>query len=173
MGSCWALFGAALACLLLLAAPDAGLPAATVDGPGGKTLRLDAATLTRLGRVEEVWTSKGTSRRVSGVPLQKILAEVGVEPGEMGPSLPAPKKVRGLRQAVVVTAVDGFQAVFSVGELWPGLGPTRVLVVDRVDGKPLEATEGPLRLAVLTDEGPSRSARQVKRIQVVNLADDR
>ena len=161
----------AFALVLLLAAPDAGLPAPTV--PGGRTLTLDAATLNRLGRVEEVWTSKGTSRRVSGVPLQKILAEVGVEPGDMGPNLEPPKKVRGLRQAVVVTARDGFQAVFSVGELWPELGPTRVLVVDRVDGKPVDAAEGPLRLVVLTDQAPSRSARQVRRIQVVNLADDR
>src|SRR5215475_2806635 len=99
----------ALALLLsLLAAPDAGLPAATVDAPGGKALTLNAATLTRLGRVEETWTTRGTTRRISGVPLQKILAEVGVEPGEMGPSLAPPKKVRGLRQAVVVTARDGF-----------------------------------------------------------------
>jgi hypothetical protein len=163
----------ALALLLLLATPDAGTPAPTVDAPGGKTLTLDPATLTRLGRVEEVWTSKGKSRRVSGVPLQKILAEVGVAPGEMGPALAPPQKVRGLRQAVVVTARDGFQAVFSVGELWPGVGPTRVLVVDRVDGKPLDEAEGPLRLAVLTDESPSRSARQVRRIQVVDLAGDR
>jgi hypothetical protein len=159
--------------LTLLAAPDAGLPAPTVDGPGGKRLTLDAAALTRLGRVEESWTSRGTTRKVSGVSLQKILAEVGVEPGEMGPNLTPPQKVRGLRQAVVVTARDAFQAVFSVGELIPELGPTRVLVVDRVDGKALDAAEGPLRLVVLTDQSPSRSARQIRRIQVVNLADDR
>src|SRR5215813_6174614 len=140
---------ALLLVLPLLAAPDAGLPAPTVDGPGGRTLTLDPATLTRLGRVEETWTNRGATQRVRGVPLQKILAEVGVEPGEMGPSLAPPKKVRGLRQAVVVTARDGFQSVFSVGELWPGVGPTRVLVVDQVDGKPLDAAEGPLRLLVL------------------------
>jgi hypothetical protein len=164
----------ALALLLtLLAAPDGGLAAPTVDGPGGKTLTLDAATLTRLGRVEESWTSRGTTRKVSGVALQKILAEVGVEPGEMGPNLTPPQKVPGLRLAVVVTARDGFQAVFSVGELLPELGPTRVLVVDRVDGKALDAAEGPLRLVVLTDQAPSRSARQIRRIQVVNLAGDR
>ena len=108
----------------------------------GRRSRSIAATLTRLGRVEEMWTSRGTTRRVSGVPLQKILAEVGVEPGAMGKDLEPGKKRLGLRQAVVVTARDGFQAVFSVGELWPGLGPTRVLVVDRVDGKPLDADGG-------------------------------
>ena len=159
--------------LTLLAAPDAGLPAVTVDGPGGKTLALDAATMTRLGRVEETWSSRGTTRKVGGVSLQKILAEVGVDAGEMGPSLKPSQKVRGLRQAVVVTARDGFQAVFSVGELIPELGPTRVLVVDRVDGKALDASEGPLRLVELTDQAPSRSARQIQRIQVVNLAEDR
>jgi len=159
--------------LTLLAAPDAGLPAPTVDGPGGRRLTLDAATLTRLGRVEESWTSRGTTRKVSGVSLQKILAEVGVEPGEMGSGLKPSQKVRGLRQVVVVTARDGFQAVFSVGELIPELGPTRVLVVDQVDGKALDGSEGPVRLVVLTDQAPSRSARQIQRIQVVNLADDR
>jgi hypothetical protein len=105
------------------------------------------------------------------VPLQKILAELGVEPGAMGKDLAPAKKRLGLQQAVVVTARDGFQAVFSVGELWPGVGPTRVLVVDRVEGKPLDGAEGPLRLAVLTDEDPSRSARQIGRIRVVSLAD--
>src|SRR5262249_25753550 len=158
---------------LLLAAPDAGLPAPTVDGPGGRTLTLDAATLQRLGRVEETWSSGGATRKVSGVSLQRILVEGGVEPGEMGPNLAGSRKVRGLRQAVVVTARDGFQAVFSVGELWPELGPTRVLVVDRVDGKALDAADGPFRLVVLTDQALSRSARQIRRIQVVNLADDR
>lgn len=161
------------ALFLLLAAPDAGGPPVTVEGPGGRTLTLDPATLTRLGRVDAAWTSRGTARRVSGVPLQKILAEVGVEPGAMGKDLDPSKKRLGLRQAVVVTARDGFQAVFSVAELWPGVGPTRVLVVDRVDGKPLDGSEGPQRLVVLTDEEPSRSARQVARIRVVSLADPR
>jgi hypothetical protein len=161
------------ALVLLLAAPDAGTPAPTVEGPGGRTLTLDPATLTRLGRVEEVWTNRGTTLRVSGVPLQKILVEVGVEPGAMGKDLEPGKKRLGLRQAVVVTARDGFQAVFSVGELWPGVGPTRVLVVDRVDGKPLDTADGPHRLVVPTDQEPSRSPRQVARIRVVNLADAR
>src|SRR5262249_61347725 len=113
------------------------------------------------GRGEETGTTGGATQRVRGVPLQKTLAEVGVERGERGPSLAPPKKVRGLRQAVVVTARDGFQSVFSVGELWPGVGPTRVLVVDQVDGKPLDAAEGPLRLLVLTDQAPSPSARPI------------
>ena len=49
------------------------------------------------------------------------------------------------------------------------MGPGEVLVVWAVDGKPLAPAEGPLRLAVLTDAEPSRSLRQLKKLEIVDV----
>jgi hypothetical protein len=42
-----------------------------------------------------------------------------------------------VEKAVVATAPDGFQAVFSCAELFPEMGPTRAFVVWTVDGQPM------------------------------------
>ena len=49
------------------------------------------------------------------------------------------------------------------------MGPTRVLVAWKVDGKPLPEGEGPLRLVVITDKEPSRCLRALQRLDVVDM----
>jgi hypothetical protein len=44
-----------------------------------------------------------------------------------------------------------------------------VLLVWAVDGKALDPEEGPLLLVALTDGEPSRSLRQLERLEVIEL----
>ena len=69
----------------------------------------------------------------------------------------------------LAAARDGFQAVFSAAELTEGMGKTQVLLIWMLDGKPLPADAGPLRLVVLSDGEPSRSLFQLSRIDVVDM----
>ena len=96
----------------------------------------------------------------SGVPLRDLLKEAGVPSGE---------NLRGkaLATCIVVTATDGYQATFSIGEVDEGIGNVQLLVADAEDGKPLAATAGPLRLVVPGDKRPARWVRMVKSIRVV------
>ena len=46
----------------------------------------------------------------------------------------------------------------------------RILLADRVDGKPLPASEAPWRLIIPGDQRPARSARQVVTVRVLSDA---
>ena len=83
---------------------------------------------------------------------------------------PALLQVSGaLPLAVRASAADGFEAVFSCAELFESMGATRAMIVWKVDGKPLAADRGPLRLVVLTDKEPSRSIHGLRTIEVLDL----
>ena len=101
--------------------------------------------------------------------LDKVLTHLGFSPGPMGREVPVADKRAGYRKVLRATARDGYQAVFSMAELSEGLGRTEVLVVWAVDGKALDPEEGPLRLVALTDGEPSRSLRQLERLEVIEL----
>jgi DMSO/TMAO reductase YedYZ molybdopterin-dependent catalytic subunit len=48
-------------------------------------------------------------------------------------------------------------------------GPTRAFIAWEVDGAPLPAEEGPLRLIVTTDKEGSRSAYALRTLEVIDL----
>lgn len=77
--------------------------------------------------------------------------------------------VRGpaLRQYVQVVSQDGYRVVFSLAELAPGFGNARVMLVRTENGRPLDAKYGPWRLWVPGDAHPSRAARQVVGVYLV------
>src|SRR6185295_8360750 len=91
------------------------------------------------------------------------------DPGAMGPDIAPAAKRPGWKYAVVATATDGFQATFSVAELFRGMGPTQAYVALGADGQALDAGEGPLRLIVPTDGEASRSVRNVERLTILDL----
>ena len=97
----------------------------------------------------------------NGVPLRDLLKEAG---------LPSGQALRGkeMSTSIVATASDGYQVVFSIGELDETIGNVQVLVADSEDGKPLAQGAGPLRLVVPSDKGPARWVRMVKSIRVVS-----
>jgi hypothetical protein len=93
-----------------------------------------------------------------GYSLAAILRSAGVRTDSLrGPALAT---------RIVVEAADGFRVVLALADLDMSLGDRRVLVADRVDGRPLPANEAPWRLIIVGDQRPSRSARQVLRIRI-------
>ena len=97
-------------------------------------------------------------RRYRGVLLRDVLAA----------AKPLEKERHDLRQSiVVVTAADGYKAVFSWAELF--LSPTGdgAIVIFERDGAPLAPTEGPLALVSLRDTQPG--PRHVKWLAKVEL----
>ncbi|MGA3040539.1 MAG: molybdopterin-dependent oxidoreductase [Bryobacteraceae bacterium] len=153
-----------LCCALLAAqtAPDVA-EKLTVDGDVATPLTLTAADLAKMPHETATLAAMdGKKTAFEGVPLIEILEKAGV---------PFGKEMRGKALAgyVLVEAQDGYQVVFSMGELDPGLAGARVIVVDRHEGQPLSAREGPIRLVVESDKRPARSVRMVERLHVVAL----
>lgn len=140
-----------------------------VRGDVPKPGMITVAELMRLEPLTTQWTLHGQSHTVVGIPLEKVLRRVGWDPGVMSKTVPPAEKRVGYKRVVVVTAPDGFQSVFSAAELSEGMGKTQVLVVWMVDGKPLPAEQGRLRLVVPTDAEPSRSLHNLRRIDVVDM----
>jgi DMSO/TMAO reductase YedYZ molybdopterin-dependent catalytic subunit len=152
------------------AAEPAPSPAVRVDGALPQAGTLTLADLERLGATTASWTSHGQAHQVTGVRLDKVLTHFGFTPGLMGKDVPVKDKVKGYRQVLVATARDGFQAVFSCAEVMEGMGNTVALIVWQVDGKPLGADVGPLRLVVVSDAEPARSIRQLDKLHVADAS---
>ena len=137
------------------------------DVPKPGPLRL--AELEAMTPATFTWVAHGQSHTAFGVPLATVLRRFGWEPGVMGKTMaPAEKRV-GYKRVIVATAPDGFQAVFSAAEIAPGMGKTQAVLAWMVDGKPLPAEQGPLRLVVLTDDEPSRSIYHLQRLDIVDM----
>lgn len=98
-----------------------------------------------------------------GVPLAAILSKVGAD-------LTWPLSGPHLADVVGVTADDGYQVVLALSEIDPATRKGAIIIADSSDGKPLGRDEGPFRLVVSDDLRPARSARQVDRIEVLNLS---
>jgi DMSO/TMAO reductase YedYZ molybdopterin-dependent catalytic subunit len=97
-----------------------------------------------------------------GISLAAILKAVGVRTDSLhGPALAT---------RIVTESSDGYRVVLALADLDPSLGGRRILLADRMDGKPLPAAEGPWRLLVGGDLRPARSARQVLRIRIATDA---
>ncbi|HXU41987.1 MAG TPA: molybdopterin-dependent oxidoreductase [Burkholderiales bacterium] len=76
------------------------------------------------------------------------------------------------RTYVVATATDGFQAVFSWGELYNTSVGRGVLVAFERDSAPLRDGEGQITLVSLADERPgTRHVKWLARIEVRRIAD--
>jgi len=153
-----------LCCAALAAqtAPDAA-DKVMVDGDVSAPFTLTVADLAKMPRETATLAEMdGSKTAYEGVSLTEILKKAGVAFG---------KEMRGKALAgyVLAEARDGYQVVFSLGELDPGVGGTRVVVADRRDGQPLTENQGPIRLVVPTDKRPARSVRMVERLHVVAL----
>ncbi|WP_369936690.1 hypothetical protein [Xanthomonas tesorieronis] len=154
----FALLGLALLC------PPAHAAHADADAAAAATgvvrLALDDATLGTLPRERVSAQAHGQALECEGVALRSVLQAQRAMPTE-------PLRGAQLQRRVEVGARDGYVAVFTLAELDPTLGARRVLLVDRCDGKPLAAGDGPLRLIVPQDQRPARWVRQVQSIAVV------
>ena len=128
---------------------------------GGQPLTLGPQDFAKLPQVKV--SAKGHDEKVheySGVNLRDVLTQAGVTTGH---------ELRGKEMAdyVVAEASDGYRAVFSLAELDPDLGNTQVILAENVDGQPLGAKEGPLRLVVPGDKRQARWVRMLTGIAVM------
>ena len=139
-------------------------PALTVGGEVETALSLSLEDLKAMGRQRAEVDVQGRRAMYEGVALTEILRRAGVVVGR------APLRGKALTAAVVVTARDGFQAVFALAELDPASNEHRVVVADTRDGKALAADEGPLRVVSPSDKYPARWVRSVVRVTVVPVS---
>ena len=133
-----------------------------VGGDVTTPLTLSAADLKAMPR-KSVEIKEDTRVVVyEGVLVSDVLKRAGVALGS---------ELRGAALAtyVVMSASDGYRVVFSLAELDPALLSNDVIVADAVDGKPLPAERGPLRLVAPKDARPARSVRMLEKIEVVRV----
>ena len=104
----------------------------------------------------------GTKVAYEGVPLREILKRAGV---------PLGKDLRGkaLASYVLAKAHDGYQVVFSLGEMDTDFGNESIIVADKRDGKPLFGYQGPFRLVCPNDKAGARSVRMLETLEFVRL----
>lgn len=97
-----------------------------------------------------------------GVLVAELLKKAGA---------PLGAELRGNAMAsyVLATASDGYQALFSLAELDPAFTSNTVIVADTIDGKPLFAYQGPLRIVAPKDSRGARSVRMLTKIELVRV----
>lgn len=167
----WALAGVAIAALWAGEAAAQEAPASiappsgrlVVDGDLPTPLDLTLEALGALPRASETTTDQEGRKQVyEGVLLLDLMRRAGAP---LGPDLRGPH----LTTYLLAHARDGYQVVFSLGEIDPLLSNIRILVADTVDGRPLLDAQGPLRLIVSGDQRGARSIRMLERIEVVRV----
>lgn len=93
----------------------------------------------------------------SGVPLTDLLTPLGV------PNKPHGKQ---FRLYLVAEGSDGYQVVYSLGEVTPDVHDGTVLVADAVDGKSL-GNNGFFQLVATGEKRPARWVRNLVAIRVL------
>jgi hypothetical protein len=92
----------------------------------------------------------------SGVELIELLKPLGVAEKPHG---------KDFRTYLIAEGSDGYQVVYSIGEVTPDVHDGTVLVADAMDGKPLTET-GPLQLVLTGEKRPARWVRNLVAVHV-------
>jgi len=153
---------ALLAGLVFAQAPPSAVLA--VQGDVATPLSLTADDLAKMPRdTASVPAPDGSKITYEGVTLLAVLQKAGA---------PFGKQLRGkvLSTYVLAKAQDGYQVVFTLGELDPDFGNETILLADKRDGKPLAEKQGPFRLVCPNDKEGARSVRMLTTLEVVRLA---
>jgi hypothetical protein len=137
---------------------------ATQAGPlvisfGGKSASWTATTLAALPHTTVSVYNEHTkaSETYAGVPLIDLLVKLG-----------APDKPRGKQFQIYLVAAgsDGYEVVYSLGEVTPDVHDATVLVADSENGKPI-AEDGPLKLVATREKRPARWVRNLVAVKVM------
>src|SRR5436190_16962614 len=123
-----------------------------VTGAVKQALTLSADDLAKMPRATVRTTSGGMETVYEGVWIHEVLKKAGVpQGGEL--------RGKALSSYVLAEAQDGYQVVFSLGELDPSFIDNEILLADTANGKPLFGAQGRFRLVVPKDKpGAARSA---------------
>ena len=146
---------------VLLAAQEPQ-PSVQVTGAVKQSLTLTAGDLAKMPRSTVRMMNNGMETVYEGVWLHEVLKKAGVPQGS---------ELRGKALAgyVLAEAQDGYQVVFSLGELDPAFIDNEILLADTANGKPLFGAQGRFRLVVPKDKPGARSVRMLTRLDVVQL----
>jgi DMSO/TMAO reductase YedYZ molybdopterin-dependent catalytic subunit len=133
-----------------------------ITGDVPHPLTLDLAALRAMPRHSVTVREHDVTRTYDGVLVGDLLARAGAPLGDRfrGPAVST---------YVLATASDGYEVVYSLAELDPTFTHSEAIVADTVDGAPLDATTGPLRIVVPGDVRPARSIRMLQRLDVVQV----
>ncbi len=145
------------------AAQNAATSQLTIRGDIPAPLILKADDFARMPReTVSVPDQDGTKVNYEGVSLREILKLAGV---------PLGKELRGkaLASYVLAKAHDGYQVVFSLGEMDTAFGNESIIVADKRGGKPLFGYQGPFRLVCPNDKAGARSVRMLETLELVRL----
>lgn len=137
--------------------------ALAVTGDVATPLTLKIEDLAQMPREKvSVTEEDGSTVVYEGVTLREVLKRAGA---------PLEKQLRGkaLASYILAKAQDGYQVVFSLGEVDAAFGNEQILVADKRDGKPLFEYQGPFRLECPNDKAGARSVRMLEMLQVVRL----
>ena len=135
-------------------------PTFQVSGPDGQSIALTTRDLDAMTRASaSVVDEKGNHATYDGVPVSEILHRVGA---------PFGKEQRGQKMAyyMLVSASDGYHAVYAIAELDPAFTDRVVLLAYRRDGKDLSSEEGPFRIIA---PGEKRHARWVRNVTLLSV----
>ncbi|MGO4174121.1 hypothetical protein [Bosea sp. TAF32] len=147
--------------LAILTAPLARAqePALELAGIGAAAIRLSPGSLASLPAVERdvtFETSKGpATHRYKGVLFWDVL--------QANKALDGLKPADQLRKTFLVSAKDGYQIAFSIGEIHPDFGGLPLILVTAVDGRPLD---GGWRLVAPGDKRGARAVFEVTKIEL-------
>ena len=142
---------------------DVGKPGATAGSLkityGKKSSEWTPATLAALPhKTVAVFNEHvNANQTYSGVELIDLLKPLGV-----------PEKPRGkeFRLYLVAEGSDGYQVVYSLGEVTPDVHDGTVMVADTLDGKGL-ADNGPLQLVATGEKRPARWVHNLVAIRIL------
>ena len=157
-----ALRNAVLCIAIASAALAEQAPSFTVTGAVKQPLALTAADLSSMPRATAVTDNNGIQTTYEGVWLSEILKKAGVP---LGPGM----RGAALAGYIVASASDGYQVVFSIGEVDPDMTSGQYLLADTANGKMLFGENGAFRLVIPTDKRGARSVRLLTKIEVVQL----
>jgi DMSO/TMAO reductase YedYZ molybdopterin-dependent catalytic subunit len=133
-----------------------------VTGDVKEALTLSAADLARMPRATVRTNSNGMETVYEGVWLHDVLKQAGVPQG-------AELRGKALSTYVLAEAQDGYQVLFSLGELDPAFIDNEILLADTANGKALFGAQGRFRLVVPKDKPGARSVRMLTRIEIVQV----
>lgn len=159
------------ALLLVAAAAFAADPALRIAGVAGRdgvakpALELSLADIAAMPRTTLPGkTHDGKDHTFEGVAMAELLRRAGLPQGE---------NVRGplLARYILVSAHDGYRALFSLPEFDPAFTDSRAIIADKMDGQPLSAHDGPLRLVLPSEKREARWVRMVERIEILAAPD--
>ena len=151
----------AIFAFLLAATLFAQAPAPlTISGAVKQPLQLTADDLAKMPRATATVKEKGRDVTYEGVLVYEILKKAGA---------PLDKELAGKNMAmcVLATARDGYSVVYALAEFDPGFNDNRIIVADKIDGKPLFGYQGPFRIVAPHEKKGARSVRMLEKLQLI------